>query len=355
MNVIPFVSRKTRALRAWLQAHHRSLPTIVLTGDEREAHVRWNRLVAVKVQGDDPRLRIGLSFPTFENEPPPLGNIPPVGASTMISDYGDSADPVVLALLAWRCMKDDDRSLRVQALPVAERWTEVEPANHLAWLVLATLQWQAGDPQAAIETMRRGAGASSWREYETAFAVPAADAITGPYFTPRQRLCALGTVQYLMIGRLADCTVGFFHEAAQDITLRPLIVKLLAAQWRDGDSPYALWSCGTDAATAGLDAATIAERTQRSDAYWWMRVSRRTEGIPPWPPNAECEAMFERIRREWIVGERQLLLEALAEAGIDEGEAARRYVAGLDAHGRDLRERLMIAKPIAEGPMRGPL
>ena len=353
MTILPFVSRARRALMAQVDALLERPD--VLRPAERDDYTRWNRFVAATVHGDDLRLRVGLSTPRFLHERPPLRDVPALSLATLTEECRDCDDPVALSMLVVRCMQEDDGPDSGDAIALARRWTTVEPDNHLAWVVLATLFWSSRDTDRAVDTMREGSGASCWREHEVTFAQSAVAAIAGPYFTSRQRLCAVSMVQLLLLDRASDSTFAFLHEAARDRTLRPLVVALLAAQWRDADSPHALSFAGMHAAAAGLDDTVIAERTRRADAYSWAQHLRTLPAGRDPRSDAECDAAFERAAHAYRVGARREFMETLAAAGLDEAGAARLHLECLDAHGLQSHRHLMTPSPLSDAPMRGPI
>lgn len=155
MTILPFVSRSTKALRARLQARRKArldarldallAKPFVRSPDEHEDFVRWNAFVPVTIRGDDLRLPVGLSTPRYPDKRPPMGNVPALPLATLVDECRLCEDPVALSMLVVRCMQEDAGAHLPDAITLAQRWTDLEPENHLAWVVLATIFWRARD------------------------------------------------------------------------------------------------------------------------------------------------------------------------------------------------------------------
>ena len=301
------------------------------TREDGTARAAWDRVVEAGRQSTDLRVRIVYSLGEIERRDGGDRLSEAIPVETLVEQSRGSTDPIVLSLLVDRCADDLQKAGHCDAVDLARRWTVADTQNQLAWIALSTALATGGDADAARAAFRRAARASQWHEYhpEVARLLESAAPKAGD---PRARAAMLLAIWSKALTGLPSGHDLTINRRCKEAELHEACGRILEVMARDAQSVMALSvATGTATARSALPPATIAALQQRLDALQWaslMHLGRYADD-----PTSPAEAIRAVAFLETLIAGSEIdtLRRSLQNAGLRESDAARRYVAKLNA------------------------
>ena len=202
----------------------------------------------------------------------------------------------------------------------ALRWAAVDAQNQRAWLAISSLLRDRGEFDAARAMFRRAAEAPASHESLSDLARSLAAALPTDLPPARRKVALLDTNARAVSAVLFEA-LSVINASCKDATLQKPCERIVETMARDAESLFAIQMAASMAERTALPEATTRAIRQRSDAMQWAASM-----LLPVETTGDVKSAGETMVS---VGERKALEAVLQRAGIDEREAARRYVASL--------------------------
>ena len=300
-------------------------------GDELQAF-----LLASALRSSDLRTRIVWSINGIEQRADGRWySIETIPIATLVDQTRGSTDPVVLEAMTRRCLASIQPRHVCDPLSFALRWAAVDAENQRAWLAVASILRDRGELDSARAMFRRAALAPAWHESLADLARSLAAAIP-PDLPAVQRNDALATTYAKASGTVASQSLVIINTSCKEAQLRVPCERIIETMARDAESLIAIRIAANMAERTALPSATIQAIRQRADAMQWAEsLLVRDDSLP------DVESGRARIVGSILAsGELKALGDVLQQAGIDEREAARRYLASLTPAQKELRKQM---------------
>ncbi len=278
-------------------------------------------LLAAGLRSGDLRVRIAWSIDGIEQRAGGRWySIETMPIATLVDQARGSTDPVVLQMMIPRCAASYHPRDVCDPMSFALRWTAVDAQNQRAWLAVSSLLRDRGEFEAARAMFRRAAEAPAWHESLSDLARSLVAALPTD-LSAAQRLDAVLDTNSKAVSAVTFQALSVINASCKDAALQKPCERIVETIARDAESLLAIRMAASMAERTALPETTTRAIRQRADAMQWaafMLLPVKTAG----DATSVGETMLS-------VGERKALEDVLQRAGIDEREAARRYVSSL--------------------------
>ncbi len=298
----------------------------------RDATAELDRLAGIAQQNGDLRTRAMLAW---RNPLPAF----PQGSAALVAladEAARSSDGAVLMMLATGC---DAPQIGCDPVPFATRWSEIDPNNGAAWLMLWAIDTRLGDASGAELALARAVAAEEWVDYtieltRTFVALAPADAEVLVRLVARLQSAphVVGIVNAIYRQALALCRLPSKKEACTSLT------NLIARE------PVSLLQATVAASLSknfGAPEALVSARRERVEAWQWAIAQNQPGGLLTNDPSANATQVIAYVDGLNEAGEAAAARRVLAERHLSEPQAAARY--------REARAAAKSAGPAASG------